>query len=112
MYSYLFFIVLQLSQNLLHMKKLFLLFLFALFCFSSFAQEKYIVNGETYELKTGVSGTIDLLWNVINREFRFFVRKDDIIIELLNTKDNSKQFQKEYRETLNALINGSNLDTG
>lgn len=92
------------------MKKIFLLFLFALFCFSAFAQEKYIVNGEAYELKTGVKGTIDLLWNAINREFRYFVKKDNVIIELLNTKDDNKKFKEEYKDILNTLTKGSNLD--
>ena len=111
MFSYLFFIDLPLSQNLLQMKKLIFLLLFVLFCFSATAQKQYTINGETLELKTEVNGTIDLLWNIIDKEYRYFVRKNDVITELINTKDNTKRFQEEYKTTLNELTKDSHLNT-
>ena len=93
------------------MKKLFFLLLFVLTNFSAFAQKQYIVNDETLELKTEVTGTIDLLWNIIDREYRYFVRKNDVIIELINTKGNDNKFQEEYRTTLKELTIESDLNT-
>ena len=93
------------------MKKLFFLLLFALFCFSASAQKPYTINGETYKLKTEVSGTIDLLWNIIDGKYRYFVKKDGTITELVNTKGNTKKFQEEYKTTLYNLTKGSALNT-
>ena len=93
------------------MKKMCFLFLFVVFCFNAFAQEQYTINGKTYTLKTEVNGTIDLLWNIFNRKYRYFVRKDGMITELVNTKGNTKKFQKEYKATLNNLTKGSGLST-
>ncbi len=111
MFSYLFFIALQLSQNLLHMKRIFFLLLFVGFSFSVSAQKQYTINGETFELKTEVNGTIDLLWNVIDREYRYFVIKGGMINELVNTKGDTKKFQEEYKVILNNLTKGSGLNT-
>lgn len=93
------------------MKKLVFLLLFALFCFSTSAQKPYTINGETYELKTEVSGTIDLLWNIIDGKYRYFIKKDGTITELVNTKGNTKKFQDEYKATLNNLTEESELNT-
>jgi len=93
------------------MKKLVFLLLFALFCFSAYAQKQHTINGETYQLKTEVSGTIDLLWNIIDSEYRYFVKKNGTITELVNTKGNSKKFQEEYKTTLSNLTKGSALST-
>jgi len=93
------------------MKKLFFLLLFTLFSFSASAQKVYTINGESLELKTEVSGTIDLLWNIIDHEYRYFIRKNDKITELVNTKGNNKKFQEQYKATLNNLTKGSDLDT-
>ncbi len=93
------------------MKKQFYLIILFLFCFSISAQDQYKINGEIYELKTEVSGTIDLLWNIIDKEFRYFVRKNDIITELVNTKGDDKKYQDEYIKTLGSLTKESNLDT-
>jgi hypothetical protein len=93
------------------MKKQFYLIILFLFYFSISAQDQYKINGEIYELKTEVSGTIDLLWNIIDKEFRYFVRKNDIITELVNTKGDDKKYQDEYIKTLGSLTKESNLDT-
>ncbi len=93
------------------MKKIIFLLLFVFFCFSGTAQKQHIINGETYQLKTEVNGTISLHWNIIDRQYHYFVEKDGIITELVNTKDKTKKFQEEYKVTLSNLTKGSGLNT-
>ncbi|MFD2822879.1 hypothetical protein ACFS5M_04305 [Lacinutrix iliipiscaria] len=91
------------------MKKcLILVFLFTITT-SSIAQNTFTVNNETLELKTEVEGTLDLLWNTIDGEFRYFVKDDsDAIQELKNTKDSeSKTYKEEYKTVLNRLTGNS-----
>ncbi|HLV15638.1 MAG TPA: hypothetical protein VKY41_10685 [Xanthomarina sp.] len=87
------------------MKKL--VFIFCLFLsFSSVhAQKSYTINGETLELKTEVEGNLDLLWNTIDRQYRYFVRtKDGSLKELVNTKNpETKKHQQEYKVLLKDL---------
>ena len=79
------------------MKKLALTFLLFL-CFSSLiAQNTYTINNETLVLKTEVEGKIDLLWNIIDQKYRYFVRTEDgRIEELTNTKGEDNKFKEEY----------------
>lgn len=93
------------------MRKIIFLLLFILFCFSASAQKQYTINGETLELKTEVTGTIDLFWNIIDHEYRYFVRKDNVITELVNTRGNNNKFQEEYKTTLSELTKDSGLNT-
>jgi hypothetical protein len=82
----------------------------ALFCISlqyAYAQNTYTVNGETLELKTEVEGKLDLLWNIIDGQYRYFVRTDNgTITELKNTKDDTKKYLEEYKSTLSNLTGG------
>ncbi len=89
------------------MKKI-VFFLLVCFVFQlNYAQETYTVNGETLELKTEIDGKLDLLWNTINGEYRYFVRTEDgTITELKNSKDANNKFQEEYKTTLSSLTNG------
>ncbi len=89
------------------MKKL-LLILFLLFGYSSvIAQETYTVNGETLQLKTEIDGQLDLLWNIIDGKYRYFVRTaDNNIKELINTKNDDNKYQEEYKTTLENLTSG------
>lgn len=76
------------------------------------AQESYIVNGETLQLKTEVEGTLDLLWNIIDNEYRFFIRtSDNTITELVNTKNNTNDYQEEYKSTLSNATSSSEMST-
>jgi len=93
------------------MKKIIFLLLFVFFCFSGSAQKQYSVNGESFKLKAEVNGTIDLLWTLIDREYRYFVQKDGTVIELVNTKNDNKKFQEEYKIVLKKLIEESVLST-
>lgn len=93
------------------MKNTILIFFLFFMSLNSFSQEEYTINGEIYQLKTEVEGTIDLLWNTIESEFRYFIRSEDgRIQELTNTKGSSGKFQHEYKSLLNNLTNNG-LDT-
>ena len=78
---------------------------------TSKAQETYNVDGTFYELKTEVSGTIDLLWNIIDNEYRYFIKKDNIIIELINTKNDAKIYQEQYKTVLATFTADEALNT-
>ncbi len=81
-------------------------------CFSfqwSISQESYTINGETFELKTEIEGKLDLLWNTIDGNYRYFIRTEDgTIIELKNTQGSDKNYNEEYKKTLREL---TQLDT-
>ncbi len=61
--------------------------------------QSYTVNGETLELRTDVDGTISLLWNTFDQEYRYFIKKDGDIIELINEKD-GKKYTDSYKKQL------------
>lgn len=76
----------------------------------SFAQETYQVEGQTYTLKTEVDGTLTLLWNTIDGEYRYFAKKGTAITELKNTKVNGS-YQEEFREALQLLTSDNAVST-
>ncbi|MHA7842742.1 MAG: hypothetical protein ACX93I_05440 [Winogradskyella sp.] len=93
------------------MKKILIAILFLLAFQLNYSQQTYTVNGESLELKTEIDGQIDLLWNVIDGQFRYFVRtKDGTLTELKNTKDDNNDYQEEYKSTLRSLTNGMATD--
>lgn len=93
------------------MKKIIIAILCCLAFQLNFSQETYTVNGESLELKTEIDGELDLLWNVIDGQFRYFVRtKDGTLTELKNTKDDDNNYQEEYKSTLRNLTNGMATD--
>lgn len=63
------------------------------------AQQEYTVEGKTYTLNTEVEGTLTLLWNTIDGEYRYFSKKGSDIEELKNTKQNG-DYQEEYKKVL------------
>lgn len=78
---------------------------------SAFSQETYTVNNEILELKTEVEGKLDLLWNVIDGKYRYFIKTEDgNIQELLNTKGDDKKFTNQYQKVLNDLTGNSAED--
>lgn len=93
------------------MKHLGLILLFFCTISVAFSQEAYIVNGKSYQLRTEVEGSIDLLWNVIDGNYRYFVEKDDKIVELTNSKSNSGPYQEEYIGTLKNLTGNSDVNS-
>ncbi len=78
--------------------------------FQVFAQETYTVEDQSYSLKTEVDGTITLLWNTIDGEYRYFAKKGNAITELKNTKSNRK-YQEEFKESLQLLTNDNPVNT-
>ena len=77
----------------------YLLLAFLLLATTGNAQETYTIAGNTIELKTEVEGAITLLWNTIDNEYRYFLKKGDEIIELKNTRVDGK-YQEEYKQVL------------
>jgi len=77
----------------------YLLFAFLFIATNTYAQETYTVNGEQLELKTEVEGSITLLWNIIDGEYRYFIKKGTTITELTNTKTDG-HYQEEYHQVL------------
>ncbi|WP_298898374.1 outer membrane beta-barrel protein [uncultured Psychroserpens sp.] len=89
------------------MKKIVCLFCLLLSFSFMGAQETFIVDGERLVLKNEVDGKLDLLWNIIDGNYRYFVRTEsNTIIELKNTKKDGK-FQEEYKSLLNELTDES-----
>lgn len=90
------------------MKKLLVLILFIFLSASSYAQQTFTVNNETLELQTEVDGNLDLLWNIFDGKYRYFVRTSDgNIQELVNTRDeDSNKYQEEYKLVLSSLTEG------
>ena len=92
------------------MKRLLLIFSFVLAsCTFSFSQQQYTVDGQSYSLKTEVEGTIELLWNVIDEEYRYFIKKGNDIAELKNTRSESG-YSEEYKDVLRLFTSDSQGD--
>jgi len=84
------------------MKKLVFILTLTISAFS-FAQQTYTVNNQTLELKTEVDGTLDLLWNTFDGNFRYFIKNENNQLkELTNTKSNGK-YDNAYQQTLTDL---------
>ncbi len=87
-----------------------LILLFISISFSAFSQKDYTVNGETYSLKTDVEGSLNLLWNIVDDNFRYFVENDNKIEELVNTKNRSGSYQEEYITSLKKLTGSTDIN--
>jgi len=91
------------------MKKYILSFALCFITFLCASQDTYSVNGKSYELKTEVSGTIDLLWNVFDGNYRYFAKKGDAIVELTNTKNEKNNYKEEYKTILEGITPEASL---
>ncbi|NRD19187.1 hypothetical protein HNV08_03935 [Winogradskyella eckloniae] len=92
--------------------KTFYFFILLLFTFQfNFSQENYTINGETLELNTEVKGKLSLLWTSENGGFRYFVKKNNTITELINSKGKDKNYLAEYKTTLSNLTNGKETES-
>jgi len=80
------------------------LFAFLLFATNTIAQTSYTIAGEQLSLKTEAEGTITLLWNTIDGEYRYFLKKGTVITELKNTRVD-KKFNEEYKQVLQENTN-------
>lgn len=63
------------------------------------AQDQYTIDGKQYSLFTEVKGPLTLLWNTVDGEYRYFSKKEDVILELTNTSIDGT-YQDEFKETL------------
>ncbi len=86
----------------------YLMVAFFLFATSLIAQENFTVDGKQLSLKTEVDGTITLLWNTIDNEYRYFIKKGETITELKNTRVDGK-YQEEYKLVLQSLTNDESV---
>jgi len=61
------------------------------------AQKTYKVNDEKLELKTEADGALDLLWNIFDGKFRYFVKnKKEQLTELTNNKGADNKYDNAY----------------
>lgn len=91
------------------MKNVILLLVLTIFSFSTTAQQQYDINGKTYELKTEVEGELDLLWNITDKQYHYFVKSSNgAILELINTKGANNKYQEEYKSLLRSLTKNVN----
>lgn len=85
------------------MKRFFLLGLLVLSMNNLTAQTaSYTVDGKNLELLKDVEGSLTLLWNIIDREYRYFIQKNGAITELTNKKVDHK-YTDSYKVQLDAL---------
>jgi hypothetical protein len=80
------------------------------FVSTSFAQENYTIDGTSYALNKEVEGTLTLLWNTIDGQYRYFSKKGMEIRELKNTKSENG-YEEEYKTVLKEQTAGANIST-
>lgn len=86
------------------MNKILTVILFALFfSTTSQAQITHSVDGKEVQLTEDITGNASLFHAIIDGEFRYFIKKDDSVTELTNTKDENGKYQAEYKEILSIL---------
>lgn len=92
------------------MKKIVLITVFLLSSLFVNAQETYTIDGLTIQLKTATEGELDLLWNIIDSQYRYFVKtEDNQLLELINTQNDNKEYQEQFKATLKDITN-NNID--
>jgi hypothetical protein len=75
---------------------------------STYAQKQYTVDGQQYDLFTEIDGSLSLLWNTVDGEYRYFSKKGSVISELKNTKVDGK-YQEEFKATLREQSSDANI---
>lgn len=70
------------------------------------AQETFIINKDTLQLKREVRGPLSLFWTAEDHRYRYFVQKEDRMVELRNTNGN-----QEYKEQLQKLTADARVKT-
>jgi len=93
------------------MKKIGIILCFFFYTTILVAQDTYTVQNETLQLKTEVEGQVNLLWNIIDGKYRYFVRtNNNTITELVNTRNGNRKYQEEYKTVLENLTGDSAED--
>lgn len=70
------------------------------------AQETFIINNDTLELRKEVQGPLSLYWTEKDHRYRYFVQKGDRLVELRNVNGN-----QEFKEQLNRLTADTKIKT-
>ncbi|MDH7912062.1 hypothetical protein [Winogradskyella sp. SYSU M77433] len=93
------------------MKKTLVFILLCLVFQANYSQEQYSIENEELTLTTEIEGTLDLLWTVDNKTYRYFVRTEDgTITELKNTEASKGNYLAEYKTTLSNLTDGKSTE--
>lgn len=93
------------------MTKIITILVFTLFLSSSsFAQMTHTIDGKPYELTEEITGNASLFYAIIEGEYRYFIKKNDALTELTNTKDENGTYQNEYKEILSILTADAGMD--
>lgn len=81
------------------------------FCIPSVqAQQEYTIDGKVYNLKSAVKGELELLWTEMDGLYHFFLKKDDQITELKNTKIDG-YYHNDYKRVLEEQTADVDLST-
>ena len=93
------------------MNKFIIITVFAiLLSVSSFAQITHKIDGKSYDLTEEITGKASLYYTIIDEEYHYFIKKDDNLTELTNTKDDNGKYQGEYKEILSILTADAGMD--
>lgn len=92
------------------MQKFKLFFLLWLLCSSAkiAAQQTFIIEGDTLQLQREVKGSLSLFWNQEDTKYRYFVQKENRMVELRDSLINGKL---QYREQLAKLTSDTEIRT-
>ncbi|UZH54137.1 hypothetical protein JRG66_09000 [Salinimicrobium tongyeongense] len=90
------------------MQKTRIVFIVLFFCLSLplAAQNVFIINKDTLQLKREVKGPLSLFWTRQDLEYRYFVQKGKRMLELVNPDGNGK-----FREQLSELTTDAKIHT-
>ena len=95
---------------MLQLRTLFL-FLFLMAGSATFAQEPFIIEGDTLMLKREVNGPLSLYWNEESNNYRYFVQKGDRVVELENSRVSGEE-KRRYQLQLEEFTRDARIYTG
>ena len=74
------------------------------------AQMSHTIDGKAYDLTEEITGKASLFYAIVDGEYRYFIKKENQLTELSNTRDENGKYQEEYKEILNILTADGGLD--
>lgn len=92
------------------MNKFLFLLVFTLFTLTASAQISHTIDGKSYDLTEEITGKTSLFYTIIEGEYRYFIKKNDAITELTNTRDANGKYQEEYKEILSIVTADAAMD--
>lgn len=92
------------------MNKFLFLLAFSLFTLTASAQISHTIDGKSYDLTEEITGKTSLFYTIIDGEYRYFIKKNEAVTELTNTKDTSGKYQEEYKEVLSIITADAAMD--